>query len=784
MKSHVLGFPRIGAEREWKHAIEAYWSGRSSREALERTGRELRARHWAWQRDAGLDLVSVGDFAPYDHVLATSVMLGAVPDRFGRVDGEVDLDTELRMARGRAPTGEDAVACEMTKWFDTNYHYLVPEFTDGQVFALSSLRLFREVGEAQALGHAVKVVLTGPLTWLWLGKQAQGGDKLELLPALLPVYGQILDRLAAMGVTWVQIDEPILSLDLPAAWQFAFESAYNRLQRRDINVLLATYFGALESNLWLAARLPVAGLHLDVTRSGDEWRRVLDQLSEYKVLSLGVVDGRNIWRNDFDTAHALLREARARLGDRLWVATGCSLLHVPVDLETETALSAEVRACFSFARQKLAEVAVLCDSIRAPSSPSVVAAQSGSRHARRLRGEQGRWVRDDVRARVQALTPSDAERASSFALRAEKQQERLRLPAFPTTTIGSFPQTLHIRQARAEFRRGIIDAAAYEKAMQAEIATAVAEQELLGLDVLVHGEAERNDMVEYFGGLLEGFVLSENGWVQSYGSRCVKPPIIVGDVSRPQPMTVAWIRHAQSLTQKPVKGMLTGPVTLLCWSFVRDDLPRAEVALQLALAVRDEVHDLEAAGVAIIQVDEPAFREGLPLRRSAQPAYWDWAVRAFRVSSCGVRDETQIHTHMCYSEFNDSIAPIAAMDADVITIETARSGMELLRAFEAAHYPNAIGPGVYDIHSPRIPATEAMTRLLRDALCVIPAQRLWVNPDCGLKTRDWPETRAALAAMVQSAQRLRADPSAERDTSVAHTVPAASHAACCHAGRA
>ena len=781
MTSHVLGFPRIGADREWKQAIEAYWSGRSIRDELEQNGRGLRARHWAWQRDAGLDMVCVGDFAPYDHVLATSVMLGAVPERFGRVDGEVDLDTELRMARGRAPTGADAVACEMTKWFDTNYHYLVPELADGQTFALSSQRLFREVEEAQALGHAVKAVLLGPLTWLWLGKHARGGDKLELLPALLPVYAQVLDRLAALGVNWVQIDEPVLSLDLPASWQFAFESAYNRLQRRDINVLLATYFGALEGNLWLAARLPVAGLHLDVTRSGDEWRRVVDQLSEYKVLSLGVVDGRNIWRNDVDASLAVLREARARLGERLWVASGCSLLHVPVDLGTETALGAETRACLSFARQKLAEVAVLCEALRDPASPPVQAALAGSRHARRLRGLQGHWVREDVRARVRELTPSDAGRISAFPVRAEKQQQRLRLPLFPTTTIGSFPQTSGIRQARAEFRRGGIDAASYESAMRTEIATAIAEQEGLGLDVLVHGEAERNDMVEYFGGLLGGFVLSENGWVQSYGSRCVKPPIIVGDVWRPRPMTVAWINHARSLTQKPVKGMLTGPVTLLCWSFVRDDLPRADVALQLALAVRDEVLDLEAAGVAIIQVDEPAFREGLPLRRSAQAAYWEWAVRAFRIATCGVADETQIHTHMCYAEFNDSMAPIAAMDADVITLETARSGMELLRAFAAARYPNAVGPGVYDIHSPRIPATAAMVSLLRDALCVIPAERLWVNPDCGLKTREWAETRAALAAMVQAAHALRADPSA-----AALQAPSAvtSRGGCCHAAPA
>ncbi|MFN3586680.1 MAG: 5-methyltetrahydropteroyltriglutamate--homocysteine S-methyltransferase, partial [Moraxellaceae bacterium] len=735
--------------------------------------------------EAGLDFVTVGDFAFYDQVLATSVMFGVVPARFGHDGGAVDLDTEFRMARGRAPTGADAVALEMTKWFDTNYHYLVPELTAEQSFALVGTRLFDEVAEAQAQGHAVKAVVLGPLSYLWLAK-CHGGDvdRLDLLPRLLPVYAELFSRLAAQGVAWVQVDEPILALDLPVSWQAAFEFAYNRLQRRDINLLVASYFGPLADNLWLACHLPVAGLHIDVTRAGNEWEQVVDRLPEYKVLSLGVIDGRNIWRADLAQKLALLQRARQRLGERLWVASSCSLLHVPVDLAREDTLPAELRSWLSFAVQKLDEVAVLKAALEAPARADVAAALRGATLAAASRRDAAGWCNPAVQAAVAALTPAHAERQSAFATRAVLQADALRLPAWPTTTIGSFPQTAAIRQARAAFKTGALDAAGYEAAMQAEIAHAVREQEALGLDVLVHGEAERNDMVEYFGEQLAGFAFTRFGWVQSYGSRCVKPPLIVGDVSRPAPMTVAWTRYAQSLTARPMKGMLTGPVTLLCWSFVRDDLPRETVALQLALAVREEVCDLERAGIGIIQIDEPAFREGLPLRRRDQDDYWRWAVRAFRVAASGVADRTQIHTHMCYSEFNDCIAHIAAMDADVITIETARSAMELLRAFEDFDYPNAIGPGVYDIHSPRVPTAEAMAGLLRVAATRIPAERLWVNPDCGLKTRGWPETKAALAAMVAAAKALRAEiaqgllPVHSAGSGVAQ-ADAAHHAGCC-----
>jgi len=756
MKAHILGFPRIGGDRELKKAQEAYWAGKSSRDELEAVGRELRARHWALQAAAGLDFVTVGDFAFYDQVLNHSALVGAIPERFGASGEEVDLDTLFRVARGRAPCGCDAVAGEMTKWFDSNYHYIVPEFTPEQRFKLSSSRLFAEVAEAQALGHPVKAVVLGPLSYLWLGKaQGKDFDRLNLLNRLLPVYVQIFSKLAELGVSWVQVDEPILSLDLPPEWQAAFESAYNRLQRRDLNLLLATYFAPLADNLWLACHLPVAGLHIDVTRSGGEWRQVVDRLPEYKVLSLGLIDGRNIWRADLREKLALLEEARARLGERLWVASSSSLLHVPVDLSRENKLPADLRSWLSFAVQKIEEVAVLKAAALDAESPVVVAALKGSDLAAASRKAAAGWANPAVQKAVSALTEKDAQRHSVFAEREKQQADYLNLPLLPTTTIGSFPQTQTIREARAAFKAGQLDQASYEAAMRREIDHAIAVQEELGLDVLVHGEAERNDMVEYFGEQLAGFAFTRFGWVQSYGSRCVKPPIIVGDVSRPAPMTVSWTQYAQAQSSKPVKGMLTGPVTILCWSFVRDDIGREQVALQLALAVREEVCDLEKAGIAIIQIDEPAYREGLPLRRREQADYWRWAARAFRVSASGVADTTQIHTHMCYAEFNDCIEHIAAMDADVITIETARSAMELLKAFEAFHYPNAIGPGVYDIHSPRVPAVDSMSHLLDAAGRLLPLQRLWVNPDCGLKTRGWPEVKEALGNMVAATKQLR-----------------------------
>lgn len=752
--AHNLGFPRIGAQRELKRAVEAYWAGQLDRTGLERTGRELRARHWAVQAGAGLDLLPVGDFSWYDQVLDMSALLGVVPPRFGWLDDTVDLDTYFRMARGRAPTGADVPACEMTKWFDTNYHYIVPEFGADQSFRLASNRLFDEVSEAVALGYKVKPVLVGPLTYLWLGKtKGTEFDKLTLLDHLLPVYGEILDRLGAQGVDWVQIDEPILALDLPLSWKNAFESAYARLQQPGLKRLLATYFGALEDNTALACRLPVDGLHVDLVRAPEQLAAVLDQLPAYKVLSAGVVDGRNIWRADLEKCLDILSPLKERLGERLWIAPSCSLLHSPVDLALEDKLDGELKLWLSFATQKTSEVVVLKRALNG--SRDMVAEQlDASREANMGRHRSERIHRVDVQARAAAMTAGIAERDHPYPVRRIAQQQRLALPLFPTTTIGSFPQTTRIRNARRDYKAGQITLSEYTERMREEIAYAVRKQEELDLDVLVHGEAERNDMVEYFGELLEGFAFTSNGWVQSYGSRCVKPPVIFGDVSRPRPMTVDWTIYAQSLTARPMKGMLTGPVTILQWSFVRDDQPRSQTALQIALALRDEVCDLEKSGIGVIQIDEPAFREGLPLRKKHWQEYLDWAVRAFRIAASGVRDDTQIHTHMCYSEFNDIIASIAALDADVITIETSRSDMELLDAFADFAYPNEIGPGVYDIHTPRLPTVAEIEALLEKAATVIPAERLWVNPDCGLKTRQWPEVEAALRNMVEAAKKL------------------------------
>ncbi|GLX16176.1 5-methyltetrahydropteroyltriglutamate--homocysteine methyltransferase [Pseudomonas straminea] len=758
--AHSLGFPRIGRDRELKKAQEAFWKVELDEAGLRAVGRELRARHWQVQKDAGIELLPVGDFAWYDGVLAHSLTFGVIPERFRPAGGKPTLQTLFAMARG---VSGDACcggshAQEMTKWFDTNYHYLVPEFTADQQFALSWEQLFEEVAEAHALGHNVKPVVIGPLTYLWLGKlkgDVQGFDKLELLERLLPLYGQIFRRLAEQGVEWVQIDEPILVLDLPQDWKNAFERAYNILQREPLKKLIATYFGGLEDNLGLAANLPVDGLHIDLVRAPEQYPTILDRLPAYKVLSLGVVNGRNVWRCDLEKALAVIGHAHSRLGERLWIAPSCSLLHSPVDLAREDGLDAELKSWLAFATQKCAEVAVLARAVNQPDAPEVHKALAESRAVQAGRAASPRIHKPQVQARLAAVKTGDSQRRSPFAQRIAKQRIGLALPPFPTTTIGSFPQTSAIRLARQAFRQGKLSLGDYTDAMHAEIRHAVEIQERLGLDVLVHGEAERNDMVEYFTEQLDGYLFTRFGWVQSYGSRCVKPAIIYGDLSRPKAMTVEWIRYAQSLTGKVMKGMLTGPVTMLMWSFPREDVSREVQARQLALALREEVVDLEAAGIKVIQIDEAAFREGLPLRKAEWQRYLDWATESFRLCASGVRDDTQIHTHMCYSEFNDVIESIAAMDADVITIETSRSDMELLDAFEAFEYPNEIGPGVYDIHSPRVPDTAEMVKLMRKAVRRIPAERLWVNPDCGLKTRGWPETEAALINMVAAARQLR-----------------------------
>ncbi|MEQ6970026.1 5-methyltetrahydropteroyltriglutamate--homocysteine S-methyltransferase [Pectobacterium polaris] len=747
--NHTLGFPRVGLRRELKKAQESYWAGNATQEALLTVGRELRARHWQQQKDAGVDLLPVGDFAWYDHVLTTSLLLGNVPARHQNEDGSVDLDTLFRIGRGRAPTGQPAAAAEMTKWFNTNYHYMVPEFTKGQQFKLTWTQLLDEVDEALVLGHNVKPVLLGPVTYLWLGKvKGEQFDRLSLLQDILPVYQQVLAELAKRGIEWVQIDEPALALELPQEWLAAFKPAYDALQGQ-VKLLLTTYFDSVSQNLETIKTLPVQGLHIDLVHGKDDAATLSAQLPANWVLSLGVINGRNVWRADLSSWFERLQPL---VGTRdLWLGSSCSLLHSPIDLSVEVRLDDEVKSWFAFAIQKCAELSLLSQALNSGNGQALEAYSAPIR-ARRT---STRVNNAAVTQRLAAITAQDSQRQNVYSVRADAQRDRFNLPAWPTTTIGSFPQTTEIRGLRLDFKQGRLDGNNYRTGISEHIKQAVAEQERLGLDVLVHGEAERNDMVEYFGEHLDGFVFTQNGWVQSYGSRCVKPPVIIGDVSRPEAITVEWAKYAQSLTDKPMKGMLTGPVTILCWSFPREDVTRETIAKQIALALRDEVADLEAAGIGIIQIDEPALREGLPLHRSDWDAYLAWAVDAFRLNAAVAKDDTQIHTHMCYCEFNDIMDSIAALDADVITIETSRSDMELLESFEEFEYPNEIGPGVYDIHSPNVPSVEWMEALLKKAAQRIPAERLWVNPDCGLKTRGWPETRQALANMVQAAQRLR-----------------------------
>ncbi|WP_454726755.1 MULTISPECIES: 5-methyltetrahydropteroyltriglutamate--homocysteine S-methyltransferase [Cupriavidus] len=758
--THNLGFPRIGAKRELKFAQEAYWKGDTSRDALKALGAQLRQRHW--QNQAKLDLVPVGDFAFYDQVLDMSFTLGNLPERVRGFHGDA-LDNYFRVARGRSAKGlEDHGACcggvaagEMTKWFDTNYHYIVPEFNAATTFTLDASRLLEQLAEARAQGVKAKPVIVGPVTYLALGKAKDDSDKLALLPKLLAAYADLLAALAAQGVEWVQIDEPILVTELSAGWQQAFGTAYRALATGKVKLLLATYFGQLLENLPLACSLPVQGLHLDAVNARAEVDAVVAQLPQDRVLSLGVINGRNIWKTDLNGVLDWLEPVAQRLGDRLWIAPSCSLLHVPVDLDSEQKLDPEVRSWLAFALQKLDELTLLATALN-QGRDAVKDGLAANQAAIAARRASPRVNNPAVKAALAGISPALGQRQHAYPVRAGKQAALLNLPAYPTTTIGSFPQTADIRLARSQYKSGALDEAGYKAAMQAEIARSVREQEALGLDVLVHGEAERNDMVEYFGEQLDGYAFSQFGWVQSYGSRCVKPPILFGDISRPKAMTVAWIKYAQSLTSKPMKGMLTGPVTILNWSFVRDDQPRSVSCYQLALAIREEVLDLEKAGVRVIQIDEAALREGLPLRKSQWKAYLDWAVESFRITANGVADETQIHTHMCYSEFNDIIASIADMDADVITIETSRSDMELLDAFDDFNYPNEIGPGVYDIHSPNIPTQEHIVQLMKKAAGRVPAQRLWVNPDCGLKTRQWEEVIPALTNMVAAARTLRA----------------------------
>ena len=750
-KVHNLGFPRVGSMRELKFAQEGYWSGKSTKEELLKLASEIRKINWDHQKS--LDLVAVGDFSLYDQVLDMSFTLGNIPQRARNYSGDV-LDNYFRVARGRSVDPKQAIsAAEMTKWFDTNYHYMVPEFEVSTTFKLDASRIIDQITEAKNLGLKPKPVIIGPVTYLAIGKEKDNSNKLDLLPKLLDTYFELLEALAAQNIEWVQIDEPILVTELSDELKKAFEISYTKLNNPKLKILLATYFGSLQDNLETISKLPIAGLHIDAVNGGAEVDAVISKMSG-KVISLGVVNGRNIWKSDLNAILDWVEPIANKLGDNLWIAPSCSLLHVPVDLSSEKKLDSEISSWLAFAIEKIKEIEVITTAINSGRA-KVENELAQNKQSLNSRKNSTRVHNPSVQAELAKVDASWGMRKGTYLERQVKQLPVLNLPKFPTTTIGSFPQTGDIRSARSKFKSGEITENAYQDAMRKEIIHSIKEQESLGLDVLVHGEAERNDMVEYFGEQLQGYAFSQFGWVQSYGSRCVKPPILFGDISRPKAMAVEWIKFAQSQTLKVMKGMLTGPVTILNWSFVRDDQPRSTSCAQLALAIRQEVLDLEKAGIKVIQIDEAALREGLPLRKSQWKEYLDWAVGAFRIAANGVGDQTQIHTHMCYSEFNDIISSIADMDTDVITIETSRSDMELLDAFDNFKYPNEIGPGVYDIHSPNIPTQEHIVSLMQKAAQKIPAERLWVNPDCGLKTRQWSEVTPALTNMVAAAKTLR-----------------------------
>ena len=766
MLTHNLGYPRIGSQRELKYACESFWAGKTSIHQLQQVGRDIRQANWLLQKNAGIDLVPSNDFSFYDHVLDTSLMLGNIPSRFKPLINDDSDRLEylyFAMARGYQDSVHDITALEMTKWFDTNYHYMVPEFSRGQGFEFFSTKVIKDFIEAKDQGIITKPVLLGPVSYLLSGKEKEKNfNRIDLLDSILPVYVDVLKILQTIGAQWVQIDEPYLVLDIDDYSKKAYKVAYEKIAREvpGLNIILATYFGEVTHNIGLIASLPVHTLHIDVTRCSNQLSKVIKTISEQTYLSLGVVDGRNIWKNNYEHSLRIVDQALDTRGDYVMIAPSCSMIHVPCDLELETNhanLSLEVKQWMAFAKQKLEEVVHLA-KFRTKEIGLYTNDYSNLilNYAEKTSREKSNLAHNlNVKSRLGNVNDDDYSRKCIFTTRKLIQQKLLNLPMYPTTTIGSFPQTREIRTLRAKLKNKQITKDQYDNEIKQEIQDSVRWQEQANLDVLVHGEFERNDMVEYFGEQLGGFAFTSNGWVQSYGSRCVKPPVIYGDVSRPLPMTVEWTTYAQSLTSKPMKGMLTGPVTILQWSFVRDDQPRSVTAMQIALAIRDEVADLERAGIKVIQVDEPAIREGLPLRKADWPGYLDWAVKAFRLAVSVAKPETQIHTHMCYSEFNDIIEAIAAMDADVITIETSRTQMALLDVIAHFKYPNDIGPGVYDIHSPRVPTVEEMISLIEKATKVIPHNQLWVNPDCGLKTRDWDETYAAIQNMVRAANVLR-----------------------------
>ncbi len=768
MITHNLGYPRIGSNRELKKSSESYWEGKIGLEQLIQTGVEVRHMNWQMQKELGLDLIPSNDFSFYDQVLDMSLMLGAIPERYVNLKNNLlksELDLYFAMARGYQKEGYDLTAMEMTKWFDTNYHYIVPEFLKNQKFELSSMKFIDEFMEAKKMGIVTKPVLIGPVSFLMLGKEKEKNfDRLDLLSGILPVYREILSRLTIHGAEWIQMDEPFLAMDLSQKEKESFRIAYTMIKKEFpvLKIMLTTYFEGLRDNMELAVQLPVDAIHLDLVKAPDQLEDFLAVIPDKLVISLGIVDGRNIWKNNFENSLSLIKTVVDKVGEnRVMIAPSCSLIHSPCDLEMETdaiILPPQIKEWLSFARQKIDEVVTLKQLATTTLFDDAIKAKLLENQQAILNRKTSKLVHNNkVSDRLKNIKEIESLARNTFSVRKEKQQKNLNLPFFPLTTIGSFPQTNEVRRWRAKLKKKELSIENYTQLIKHEIEQVIRWQEEVGLDVLVHGEFERNDMVEYFGEMLDGFVFTKNAWVQSYGSRCVKPPIIFGDVQRPNPMTLNWIKYAQSLTSKPVKGMLTGPVTIMEWSFVRDDQPRSETCYQIALSIRDEVLDLERANIKIIQIDEPAFREGLPLRKADWKLYLNWAVKAFRLTYAGVKDETQIHTHMCYAEFSDIIQSIADMDADVITFECSRSQMELLDVFAEYKYPNDIGPGLYDIHSPRIPAKSEMVNLLMKAALVIPKEHIWANPDCGLKTRNWEETKSAISEMVKAVESIRED---------------------------
>ncbi len=761
LKSSSLGFPRIGSDRQLKKATEGYWKGSISWEQLQATASEIKNHNWQLQQSAGINFIASNDFSFYDHILDNIVLFGAIPERFKKIFGEnhQGLDLYFAMARGLQKSSIDITALEMTKWFDTNYHYLVAEFSANQQFSLNAQKVCQDFLEAKQIGINTRPVIIGPVSFLLLGKSIDNSNKLNLLPKLLPVYADLFLKLQEIGVEDVQIDEPFLATDISKDAINAYLQAYAYLKKHcgSLKLHLTTYFESLLDNTQLAFDLQTHFVHIDLVRDENQLDACLQAIQDNQVLSLGLVDGRNIWINNLEQSIEIAKKAIEVLGkNRVIIGSSCSLLHCPISLTNETDLDSEIKTWLAFAEEKLQEISIIAGAINNNLSEKQQQILQNNKIAIANRKISVKIHNQKVKQRVSEIDITFLNRKSNFATRSKLQQNHLNLPLLPTTTIGSFPQTKEVRENRANFKANKINQNQYNDFIKQQIANTIAWQEQIELDVLVHGEFERNDMVEYFGEQLNGFCFTKNGWVQSYGTRCVKPPIIFGDVFRDSAMTVEWAKYAQSLTKKIVKGMLTGPITILQWSFVRNDQPRSQTAKQIALAIRDEVLDLEKAGIQIIQIDEAALREGLPIRQTHQKQYLQWAVDAFRISASGVEDKTQIHTHMCYSEFNDIIKAIADMDADVISIETSRSQMELLNAFVNFKYPNEIGPGVYDIHSPRVPSIKEIEDLLYKALNVLQPEQIWVNPDCGLKTRDWPETKQALELMVSATKNIRA----------------------------